>query len=206
MKENKFITLIIITLFGITVFTLFRFNKLKQQISINSRSNSNVESVKDDELNAYKVNFKTNLLNSNLSLNNVLMKDSINNIIPLINIFKNSQKTILVYRFSQMHCESCVIASIKIFVNWANLHKVKNICFLGNFSNNRIFYRTIPEYSIENMNVYNASDFDIPADGIGYPYCFILNNNMQISNVFVPDKGMPKLTTEYLKMIQNKLK
>ncbi|WP_417941938.1 hypothetical protein [Flavobacterium sp. RS13.1] len=26
------------------------------------------------------------------------------------------------------------------------------------------------------------------------------------AHVFVPDKGIPKLTTEYLKMIQNKLK
>jgi hypothetical protein len=204
MKENKFITLIIITLFGITVFTLFRFNKLKQQNSINSTPNSTAESAQNNELNAYKVNFKTNLLNSDLSLNDVMMKDSINNIIPLKNVFNHGKKKILVYRFSQMHCQSCVNASIKFFRNWANSNGAENILFLGNFSNNRIFYRTIPEYNIQDMKVYNISSLKIPVEDIGYPYCFILDNNMQLSNVFVPDKGMPKITNEYLAMVQKK--
>lgn len=206
MKENKSTTFIILILFGITIYTIFQYNKLKQQTKVSLTNNPAIETTNVDELNAYKVNFKTNVLNNNLNLENIVLKDSVSNTIPLTNIFKKGQKTMLVYRFSQMHCESCVRASIQLFVNWANAENVKNICFLGNYRNNRIFYRTIPDYNIQKMKVYNASDFNLPAESIGYPYCFVLDSNMQISNVFVPDKGIPKLTDEYLEIIQNKLK
>jgi hypothetical protein len=54
------------------------------------------------------------------------------------------------------------------------------------------------------MNVYNVSDLNIQADSTGLPYYFILDRNLNISNIFIPNKSAPDLTNNYLKTITNR--
>ena len=201
MKEKIFLILIIISLLAINAFTLVRFYQLKQQKSEGEEIKHNKES---DELNSYMVNFSTNILNSNFQLNNILVRDSLNNTIPLKTAFNYGQKQILVCRFSKMHCESCVNFAIQNFRNWVDSIGIKNVLFLGNYHSNKIFNREKPLYGIQGMNVYNAFELKIPAEELGYPYYFILDRNLRISNVFVPDKAAPEITNRYLKNIQSK--
>ncbi len=200
MKEKTLLFVIIITLLTINIFILIRFDKLKQQ----KIANSLVIQNQANKLNAYKISFKTNIMNSGLQLNAITLKDSLNNLIPLKKVFDNNRKQVLVYRFSKIHCESCVVASLKVLRKWVDLIGEKNVLILGNYRNNRIFYRTMKEYGIEYSNVYNTATFNVPAEELGYPYFFVLENDMQIFNAFVPDKGIPQITNEYLRRIQKK--
>ena len=204
MKGKKFLILIIFSLFAINIFTLVRFYQLEQQKDASEVISYSQENNESDELHSYMVNFTTNILNSNIQLDSVMIKDSLSNIIPLKKAFNNGQKQILVCRFSKMHCESCVNFSIQILRKWIDSIGMENVMFLGNYPNNRIFNRTKSLYGIQDMIVYNTSVLQIPAEELGYPYFFVLDNSLRISNVFVPDKATPNITNKYLKNIQKK--
>ncbi len=203
MKEKTFLVLIIISLLAINGFALLRINKFKQKAMTERAMRYNDEKEKD-ELITYKVNFTANILNSNLQLDNIIIKDSLSKIIPLKEIFNSKQKQILVFRFSQLNCESCVNSSIQILRKWVDSIGVKNVLFLGNHRNNKVFRKTIPLYSIQGMKVYNGPAINIPAEELGYPYYFVLDSSLQISNVFVPDKATPSITNKYLEYIKKK--
>ena len=204
MKEKRFLILISFSLFAINIFTLIRFYQLKQLKDAYEAVNYNQENNESDELHSYIVNFTTNILNSNLQLDSVMIKDSLNNIIPLKKAFKSGQKQILVCRFSKTNCESCVNFSIQSLRKWVESIGIENVMFLGNYRNNRLFNRTKPLYGIQDMMVYNTSAFQIPAEELDYPYFFILDSSLRISNVFVPDKATPNITNKYLKNVLKK--
>ncbi|MBZ4676472.1 MAG: hypothetical protein JG782_1091 [Anaerophaga sp.] len=178
--------------------------QLKQEKVVANNNNSNLKNNPKDELYSYQLNFTTNLVNSNLQLNGVTLKDTLNNIIPLKQVFLKGQRQILVCRFSKMHCASCVDFVIQLLQNWTDSIGKEKILFLGNHRNNRIFKREIPLYGIQDMNVYNTYTFNIPVEELGFPYYFILDSNLQISNVFIPDKATPNITNLYLKKINEK--
>lgn len=201
MKKEGFLKLIILSLIVANIFTLVCFRYLDREKLIDEIVYSNQES---DVLNSYILNFDTSILNSNLQLDSVMIKDSLSNIIPLKKVFNTGQKQLLVCRFSKMHCESCVNFSIQSIRKLVDSIGMKNVLFLGNYHSNKIFNREKPLYGIQGMNIYNASELKIPAEELGYPYYFLLNSRLQISNVFVPDKATPNVTNRYLENVQKK--
>ena len=157
-----------------------------------------------DELQTLKLNLAMNILNSDLQMENIMIKDSLSNTVPVSDVFDESQKYLFVCRFSKLHCESCVNYSIQVLKNWVESIGVENVLFLGDYRNNKIFNKEKPLYGIQDMKTYNAPAFDIPAEELGYPYYFVLDRNLQIINLFIPDKATPNITNEYLKMIKTK--
>jgi hypothetical protein len=190
--SKKFLSFIIFSLLAINIHTIVHFYRLKKQ---------NTTVSKNDELHSYKTNFQTNIQNSNHSLEGVTAKDSLNNVFLLNNIFKDNQKQVVICRFSESHCESCVNFSIQLFRRWVDSIGKDNILFLGTYRNNKIFNRTKTVYGIHNLNVYNISKLNIPVEELGYPYYFVLNSDLTILNVFVPDKSTLVITDNYLEMI-----
>jgi hypothetical protein len=195
--SKKFLIFIILSLLAINVYTIVNFYRFKKQNITSPYRNIS----ENDELNSYKVNFQTNVKNSNLRLDGIDVKDSLDNVFALKDVFRDNQKQILVCRFSELHCESCVNFSIQLFRSWVNKAGKDNMLFLGTYRNNKIFNRTKPIYGINNLNVYNISALNIPVEELGYPYYFVLNNDLTILNVFVPDKATPVITNNYLDMI-----
>jgi hypothetical protein len=55
------------------------------------------------------------------------------------------------------------------------------------------------------MNIANISTLNIPAENIGYPYYFILDNTLTISNLSVPDKGSPEVNYSVFKTCKGSL-
>jgi hypothetical protein len=157
-----------------------------------------------DELNVLRTNLSTEIENSNIRLNDILVKDSSDNVIPLQEFFKKGQNVILVYRFSEMNCESCVSYSIHTLLQWIDSIDKDNILFLGAYRNNKIFNRQKPLYGIHEFNVANTPNLNLPAENIGYPYYFVLDSTLNVSNLFVPDKGFPQLNNAYLKNIKKR--
>jgi hypothetical protein len=200
MKGKSFLILVIVSLLAINAFILIRFYRFRQLHVEYITQYRNIS--EKDELHSYKVNFTTNILNSNLQLDSVMVKDSLNEIFPLEELFKGEKRQMLVCRFSTMHCESCVEFSIQMLRRQIKFIGIENVLFLGNYPNNRVFNKTKPLYGIHNLNVYNAAEFNIPAEELGYPYYFVLDSSLHISNVFVPDKATPNITDKYLESIR----
>ncbi|MFV0266804.1 MAG: hypothetical protein ACK5HT_06680, partial [Draconibacterium sp.] len=97
---------------------LVRYQKLKQKV--NDKEISISQLSKDNELATYEFNFVANILNNNISIRNTKVKDSIDNTMPICDIFANNQEKLLVCRFSRRHCESCVVSSIQILRSWVD--------------------------------------------------------------------------------------
>ena len=193
--SKKLLIFVILSLLAINAYTLIGFYRLK----IGNSMRQNIS--KNDELNTYKVNFSTNIQNSHIKMAEVVVKDSSNNVFPLKDILDNGRERMLVCRFSELHCESCVESSIQLFRQWTDSVGKDNTLFLGTYRNNRIFNRTKPVYGINDLNTYNILELNIPVEKYGSPYYFVLNNNLTISDVFVPSKSTPYITNNYLQMI-----
>ena len=202
-KKNSLVFIIIISLFLFNVYSLYRYNDLKKLNDLKIKNS--LSEIKNDELNTYRSSYKGGIFNNGKKIsNNLLVKDSLHNLIPLKKVFDDNQNNILVYRFSKMHCESCVVASLEVLKRHTDSIGASNILILGNYKNNRIYNRTMLEYGIKKMKVYNISSFKIPAEEIGYPYFFVLNSNLEVLDLFIPNKIMPKLTEDYLRIINKK--
>lgn len=43
----------------------------------------------------------------------------------------------------------------------------------------------------------------LPAEHVHFPYCFVLEENLEVKHLFIPDKVVPMLSEEYFKSIIN---
>lgn len=200
--KNKSLYIIFCALFILNIFLINRYLKLKKTILVDSTiSNSNGG---DGELQIYKSNFNASIFNNNLKLDNLLIIDSLNISHSLKKEFNKEKKYIFIYRFSKNHCESCVVKSLEVFTKWVESKKHFNAMILGSYDNNRIFYRNVKDYNIGDVSIYNSNNFDIPIEDYGYPYFFVLENNMKIHNVFIPDKEITEITLQYLDLVNTR--
>ena len=116
--------------FLLLLTSVFVYMHLSQKKATNSH-NTFSDSEKE-EADFYRTNYYVNLNNNGMELNDIMLKDSLGIISPLKNLLEKEKKQILVCRFSQFHCESCV--------NFSFIEK-ENLLFLGSYENNRIFNR-----------------------------------------------------------------
>ncbi len=198
--NKKVLLVIVFSLFAINIFTWIYFIQSKKQDTITF----NQDPSKKDKLHAYESNFITSINNNGIKLGEVILKDSLGNIFSFNDIWENGQEQILVCRFSELHCQSCVNSSIKMLLLWADPIGRNNLLFLGAYRNNRILNRTKYIYDIQDLITYNTPALNIPAEELGYPYFFVLNKDMTVTNLFVPDKANSAITNNYLELIYNR--
>jgi len=91
MKRNTFLVVIILSLIFLNLYLLFHFIQMKQEKVIANNNNYYLKNNEKDVLYSYQLNFTTNIINSNLQLNEVTLKDTLNNIIPLKQVFLKGQ-------------------------------------------------------------------------------------------------------------------
>ena len=185
-------------LFLTSVFVYMHLSQKKATNSHNTFSDSEKE-----EADFYRTNYYVNLNNNGMELNDIMLKDSLGIISPLKNLLEKEKKQILVCRFSQFHCESCVNFSIQMLLHSSFIEK-ENLLFLGSYENNRIFNREKKLYDIDTFKTYNALSLNIPLEELGFPYFFVLNENLTISHIVIPDKNTPALTQKYLEIINER--
>lgn len=205
MKKQSIYILIIISLVLINIFTWTQQYFLRKEQTIFALSNSINQTKNNDELQTFKQNLRLSIMNSNLKVEELVVKDSLNKEYSINEIFSNKEKETLVFRFSQMHCESCINASMQIARMWVDSIGVNNIAFWGNHRNNRIFFKNIPFYGLQGVSIYNCPQLKLPVEELRYPYFFLIDRNLRITNVFVPNKSTPHITNLYLKSVSEKL-
>lgn len=154
-----------------------------------------------DELNALKVNAEVGIENSDIQLDNVVVTDSLNKQVPLYDFFKGGNKRLLVCRFSELYCESCVEYSIKALLQWVDSIGENNILFLGSYRNSKIFNIQKKLYGIEKLEMVNAITLNLPVEDLGFPYYFVLDSTLRVCNVSIPDKSAPNVDYSYFKKV-----
>lgn len=198
MKKNV-LYLLILGLIGLNIGTwLHYYSYRKKAILVIDALHKDCNNTRSIE----KI-MKVSIDNSNIQLKDVFVRDSSNTSIPLKNYFRKN-KYLLVNRFSESHCESCVSHSIRMINNKISSLKKENILFLGDYRNNKIFNRLKVSYGIDTLNIGNVKNIDIPAEKLGYPYYFVIDSALSVQHLFVPDKGSPAIDERYLYYIQEK--
>ena len=129
MKKQSIYILIIISLVLINIFTWTQQYFLRKEQTIFALSNSINQTKNNDELQTFKQNLRLSIMNSNLKVEELVVKDSLNKEYSINEIFSNKEKETLIFRFSQMHCESCINASMQIARMWVDSIGVNNIAF-----------------------------------------------------------------------------
>ncbi|GAL68434.1 hypothetical protein [Jejuia pallidilutea] len=116
----------------------------------------------------------------------------------------------LIYRISDLHCNSCVLnefENLKSILSKYNIES-NNIVIIGFYQNLRhlkIFRRI---NRLENFEIYNLLDSNIglEADILDMPYFFVLNKNLSVESTFIPTKDANQKTQNYLISSLNKVK
>lgn len=148
-----------------------------------------------------QLNYIESNLYSTIKYQNINIKNYIRNY-NLDTIF-NKQQYVVVYRYHDTDCEACIhFGMIKLKKLSQHIGNNKIIILVKTPSK-----RTIElAHNVYNINfpIYIVDSLPIHLDQFNIPYLFILDKDMQINNLFIPDKTIPKFTDKYINEIQNK--
>lgn len=135
----------------------------------------------------------------------ITLVDSLGKYIKLESILNEKPK--LVYRFTDLDCETCIEYYLPIINSFSTKMGKKNVILFtsGTGSNYiRLFCRDhnlhFPIYNIP----YNLINNGI--EKVNYPYFFILTLNKQGIHTFIPNMESPELTQKYFNGIEYLLK
>jgi hypothetical protein len=184
----------------LNAFLLFKLFSLKKS---HKATLNTLVTAQDNRVVAYNNNFNFNLWNSGISLENVILADSANRAVVINDLFQE-EDNLLICRFSELHCRECVTyATVKLIHTTEKISK-NHIVFLGSYGNNKNMNFMKDQLGLQDRSVYSVFDLNIPAEEAGFPYYFMLDRTLRVSNLFIPEKLTPELTNNYLKMINKR--
>lgn len=108
----------------------------------------------------------------------------------------------LVFRYSFIHCNACVDTIMKLVNKFSKEIGTDKIVIFAQYSNKRDYKNFVRINQVKNP-IYHLQDTLCKADELSIPYLFVLENNMTVSNFFMPHKEYPKITEQYLQSIKN---
>jgi len=200
-KINIFETVVLAILVLVIAFLLLAVNKYKKQLGEAKQDIENCQ-LYATQNDYYKFAFKTFIKNSGQTLDLSTEFNSLTNKKIIDNELFRGNGAVLVCRFAENQCDECVRNAI------AEIKKKEiirdNTLFMCLSDNRRGLKLKIEELQLGEYSVFQTSVFDIPAENNGYPYYFVLDNSLNIYDLFIPDKRLPNVTAEYLKQIEKK--
>lgn len=185
---------IIATLLFLLIADLILLNLLSIEKKNTAKAVDLTKSIMSNKSFALEYYFTTSLNN-----NNVYIPDFKNEF-----FFNNIKKGVtLVIRFSELYCGDCVNF---ILLKTKKLIKNKNIriILLPNYSSKNSSKIICTQFELGNIPTCNIERLNLPVEDCGYPYCFTIDSTYKVSNVFVPDKTVPSLTSSYFNMIEKR--
>lgn len=111
------------------------------------------------------------------------------------------KKNTLVLRYSYLNCRSCVDNAIARLLEFTNQNDDIDVLLLGSYQNNKDL-KIFKQINKNVANVYMIKHLEVPIEDENIPYLFILDEDMQILDLFIPRKEIPELTREYLEKIK----
>lgn len=198
--NNKTLYVLLVVLVGLNIFLVSSFsNYKKNKVFYESYLINNQES-----LEMLKSNLSANIANEGLSLESIMVKDTSKHEFPLDTFFISGQSHLLVCRFSDAHCESCVHNAVRTLLKQVGRHATTRVLFLGSYRKTSLLKIQMKDYGIEAMRVANVKSLNIPAESVGFPYYFLIDSSLHVKQLFFPDKVAQSINRKYLSDIQKK--
>lgn len=195
MKNNIIILISFVILLTTNLFILKKNNKYVKLLQYKDSIILN-QDFKQQQLDYIESNLFSTIKNQNIDIKTKIKTYHIDTLL-------NKQQHVVVYRYHDTDCESCI---------HFGMLKLKRLSeYIGN-EKIIIFIKTSSKKTLLlSRNVYNINfpmfiidSLPVHLDQFNIPYLFVLDQNMQINNLFIPDKTIPKYTDKYLNEIQHK--
>lgn len=161
-----------------------------------------VNSKKERDL---EVNAQLGLLNDGLQLNDLVLTGRDDENVSLKE-YMYDKKTVLVIRINELHCSDCVNFILhKVDRLSKELKLTGHILVLASYRNPTVL-RIMQNKQETPMPFYNAGQqaIPLPVEKVKFPYCFILDRDLTVRHVFVPDKAAAALSNQYLQGISKR--
>ncbi|WP_370862682.1 hypothetical protein [Parabacteroides faecis] len=185
-------------IFYVLVLTIIFFilnNNLEEKKEILGKENEN-----DISYSYYcRVNMELQLSIKGNIAPNIICRNKIDTVRLSHLVQRNA---LLVFRHSNLHCQSCVE-----FVN-----SILDSCFFDNYDKTIILFSSDFDQIAQNykrINKMHINMYQIEKDILSWepekymnPYFFILHPDMKTSDFFMPDAKYPQLTRQYIEGIK----
>lgn len=196
MKSLNYKDLFFILFFGFAIYMLLLLNKKNNDHS--KRNESLLKKI--DNISGM---YKHQLLNSNIFHNQTFdddlpVFDSDGVKLKLNEILKTKETIIL--RLMETNCRSCISECLSK-VDLSDEKIKNNVIILIVAKNNVSFKSFLNDYSLKGQKCYYFP-YNLKADIFNYPYFFSLNIDLEIKNIFFPEKEIPEFTDVYLRGIK----
>lgn len=125
--------------------------------------------------------------------------DNENKSLLLSNLLSPEYK--LVFKFSSLHCISCIESILKEIKKLDNHILKERLLIIGSFENKRAVESFKKKYNVE-FPMYFIKNNKEEISGIeDRPYIYLMNNKMTVDYLLYPVKETPILLQQYLKVI-----
>ena len=197
------VSIIIILNAYLLLFYINSRQLLKGRINVTN----NIAHANAEELSRYIIASTILLQNGGLSIENCKMIDVISHKIQdKDSLFDEGRNHLLVCRISQNTCEACVSYAIEKAVEFLNNDSINiGLAVFGQYSDDRTLKIYGDNHShCDDLRYYNVKELNIPVDDFGKPFYFVVNRDMVVSDVFVPEQISPDFTDMYFEILKNK--
>lgn len=198
MKKDKFsiTVLIVLNIALISTLVYFRLDALAKD---NTYANL-------QESNNYQLNYQRNIMYFQLysegtKLNHLLLLKNEKADSLLINTITGSPK--LVLRYSELNCQSCVDAMLTQIQSNSNISN-ENILLLAYYKNPAYLYQFKRMNQLQ-LPVYSIKNTGLPPDTLNLPYFYLLDKDLRVSNVYIPEEGDTAAVADYLRFAAKRL-
>ena len=112
-------------------------------------------------------------------------------------------KPVLVLRYSELNCQSCV-DDLLTEIKEDGIFNATNTLLLAYYSEPAYLYQFKRMNRLE-LPVFSIQHTGLPPDTLNLPYFFLMNSKLQISNVFIPEEGDTDAIAAYLAFAAKRL-
>jgi hypothetical protein len=130
---------------------------------------------------------------------NTIIYDEDENQLSLNQLIQDSP--ILVFKYSQLHCDVCIDEQISLLKGAEELINENKIILLTNYSSKNDLAR-FKRVNQLNFKVFNLKNSELTEIDKSFPYYFILDKSFSLKKFFIPIKGDTLLTKDYYKSIK----
>ena len=194
---------LIIGLVAFNTYVVYQYRRLRK--ALKEQKSISFEAGRKET--ALMANLQLALENDGLELPaDLLLKHSQDSIFSLGSYMKG-RKQVLVVRVSDLYCADCnnfILQKMGRLTQELNLSG--HILYIGTFQSatTQRILRNRMGLDSDIMLADQESLSILPLEGIGFPYCFVLTEDLTILHAFVPDKTVPSLSNFYLRSISQR--
>lgn len=190
MRNYYIFGTIILFLILLNLVLLYRLNDINHSrnfITNNVEDETNIGLLED----IYKAQIESNGFQIS---NTVKFKNSQNETKYLIDILSNGPK--LFFNYTNYSCKTCVDEELLRLESLKPLIGDSNIICIASFESSRQRYVLYNKYGIEFYSIEDEG-FGLPIDSKLFPYIFVADTTMLVSNIYIPTKDFYNLGDIY---------